>query len=130
MPKSRQGRGVTSAMDPNNGEIFALASAPTFDPNLFSQRITTKAGRAEYQKLLTDPDKPLIDRAIQGKYPPGSTWKPLMATAGLQQGAISIQSSNLVCGGGITIGHKFTRLMGGNHRPADSDIDVPETSDR
>jgi penicillin-binding protein 2 len=113
--KSPQGRGVIIAMDPNNGEIFALASAPTFDPNLFSQRITTKEGRAEYQKLLNDPDKPLIDRAIQGKYPPGSTWKPLMATAGLQQGAISIESSNLVCGGGITIGNKFTRCMGGNH---------------
>src|SRR6202171_2920330 len=113
--KSPQGRGVIIAMNPNNGEIFALASAPTFDPNLFSQRITTKAGRAEYQKLLNDPDKTLIDRAIQGKYPPGSTWKPLMATAGLQQGAITIQESNLVCGGGITIGNKFTRCMGGNH---------------
>jgi penicillin-binding protein 2 len=113
--KSPQGRGVIIAMDPNNGEIFALASAPTFDPNLFSQRITTREGRAEYQKLLNDPDKPLIDRAIQGRYPPGSTWKPLMATAGLQQGAISIDSSNLVCGGGITIGNKFTRCMGGNH---------------
>ena len=113
--KSPQGRGVIIATDPNNGEVFALASAPTFDPNLFSQRITTKEGRAEYQKLLTDPDKPLIDRAIQGRYPPGSTWKPLMATAGLQQGAISIESSNLVCGGGITIGNKFTRCMGGNH---------------
>jgi penicillin-binding protein 2 len=113
--KSPQGRGVIIAMDPNNGEIFALASAPTYDPNLFSQRITSKEGRAEYQKLLTDPDKPLIDRAIQGKYPPGSTWKPLMATAGLQQGAITIDDSNLVCGGGITIGNKFTRCMGGNH---------------
>jgi penicillin-binding protein 2 len=113
--KSPQGRGVIIAMDPNNGEIMAIASAPTFDPNLFSQRITTKEGRAEYQKLLTDPDKPLIDRAIQGKYPPGSTWKPLMATAGLKQGAISIDESNLVCGGGITIGNKFTRCMGGNH---------------
>src|SRR5438309_4995017 len=113
--KSPQGRGVIIATDPNNGEIFALASAPTFDPNIFSQRITTKAGRSEYQGLLNDPDKPLIDRAIQGKYPPGSTWKPLMATAGLQQEAISIDSSNLVCGGGITIGNKFTRCMGGNH---------------
>jgi len=115
LKKSPQGRGVIIAMDPNNGEILAIASAPTFDPNLFSQRITTKEGRAEYQKLTTDPDKPLINRAIQGKYPPGSTWKPLMATAGLKQGAISIDESNLVCGGGITIGNKFTRCMGGNH---------------
>ena len=56
-------RGVIVAMDPNNGEILALASAPTFDPNLFSQRIGTKEGRAEYVALLNDPDKPLINRA-------------------------------------------------------------------
>ncbi|MDX6443277.1 MAG: penicillin-binding protein 2 [Blastocatellia bacterium] len=127
--KSPQGRGVIIAMDPNNGEIFALASAPTFDPNLFSQRIATKAGRAEYQALLNDPDKPLIDRAIQGKYPPGSTWKPLMATAGLQQGAISIDDSNLVCGGGITIGNKFTRCMGGNHGAPDVHFAIMKSCD-
>src|SRR5438552_2368686 len=127
--KSPKGRGVIIAMDPNNGEIFALASAPTFDPNIFSQRITTKAGRAEYQGLLNDPDKPLIDRAIQGKYPPGSTWKPLMATAGLQQGAISIDSSNLVCGGGITIGNKFTRCMGGNHGSPDVHFAIMKSCD-
>src|SRR6266446_7107579 len=127
--KSPQGRGVIIAMDPDNGEIFALASAPTFDPNLFSQRITTKAGRAEYQKLLTDPDKPLIDRAIQGRYPPGSTWKPLMATAGLQQSAISIESSNLVCGGGITVGNKFTRCMGGNHGAPDVHFAIMKSCD-
>ena len=113
--KSPQGRGVIIAMDPNNGEILALASYPTFDLNLFSQRITTKEGRAEYVALLNDPKKPLINRAIQGRFPPGSTWKPLMATAGLQQGVITIDDSNLVCGGGITIGNKFTRCMGGNH---------------
>src|SRR5437660_1342978 len=113
--KSPQGRGVIIAMDPNNGEILALASAPTFDPNLFSQRITSKEGRAEYQKLLNDPNRPLLNRAVQGRYPPGSTWKPLMATAGLQQGAITLANSNLVCGGGITGGNKFTRWMGGNH---------------
>src|ERR1041385_3489190 len=113
--KSPQGRGVIIAMDPNNDEVLAMASAPTFDPNLFSQRITSKEGRAEYQKLLNDPDRPLLNRAVQGRYPPGSTWKPLMATAGLKQGAITIADSNLVCGGGITIGNKFTRCMGGNH---------------
>ncbi|HEX3232477.1 MAG TPA: penicillin-binding transpeptidase domain-containing protein, partial [Pyrinomonadaceae bacterium] len=129
LKKSPQGRGVIIAMDPNTGEVLAMASAPTFDPNLFSQRITTKEGRAEYQKLLTDPDKPLIDRAIQGKYPPGSTWKPLMATAGLKQGAISIDESNLVCGGGITIGNKFTRCMGGNHGSPNVHIAIEKSCD-
>src|SRR3984893_5114704 len=80
-----RGRGVIIAMDPNNGEIMALASFPTYDPNLFSQRIMTKAGRAEYAALLNDPNRPLINRAIQGRYPPGSTWTAMMATAGLRQ---------------------------------------------
>lgn len=119
LKKSPQGRGVIISLDPNNGEVLAMASYPTFDPNLFSQRITTKEGRAEYARLLLDPKKPLLNRAIQGRYPPGSTWKPLMATAGLKQGAITIQHSNLVCGGGITIGNKFTRCMGGNHGSPD-----------
>jgi penicillin-binding protein 2 len=127
--KSPQGRGVIIAMDPNNGEILALASAPTFDPNLFSQRITSKEGRAEFQKLLTDPDRPLLNRAVQGRYPPGSTWKPLMATAGLKQGAITIENSNLVCGGGITIGNKFTRCMGGNHGSPNVHIAIEKSCD-
>ena len=110
-------RGVIVAMDPNNGEILALASAPTFDPNIFSQRIGTKEGRAEYVALLNDPDKPLINRAIQSRYPPGSTWKIPMSIAGLQQGAITLDHSNLVCGGGITIGNKFTRCMGNHGTP-------------
>ena len=110
-------RGVLIAADPNNGEILALASAPSFDPNLFSQRITTKKGRAEYAGLLNDPDKPLINRAVQSKYPPGSTWKIPMAIAGLKQGAITLEHSNLVCGGGITIGNKFTRCMGNHGSP-------------
>ena len=127
--KSPQGRGVIIAMDPNNGEILALASAPTFDPNLFSQRITSKEGRAEYQKLLNDPDHPLLNRAVQGRYPPGSTWKPLMATAGLQQGAITLANSNLVCGGGITVGNKFTRCMGGNHGSPNVHVAIEKSCD-
>lgn len=110
-------RGVIISMDPNNGEILALASYPTFDPNLFSQRITTKEGRAEYAALLNDPETPLLNRAVQSRYPPGSTWKIPMAVAGLKQGAITIERSNLVCGGGITIGNKFTRCMGNHGSP-------------
>jgi len=110
-------RGVIVVLDANNGEALPLASAPTFDPNLFSQRITTKEGRAEYVGLLNHPDKPLINRAIQSRYPPGSTWKIPMAVAGLQQGAITLDNSNLMCGGGITIGNKFTRCMGNHGSP-------------
>ena len=104
------------ALDPNNGEILALASAPTFDPNLFS-RIGTKEGRAEYVAVLNDPQKPLINRAVQSRYPPGSTWKVPMAVAGLEQGAITLDHSNLVCGGGIMVGNKFTRCMGNHGTP-------------
>ena len=114
---SATGRGVIIAMDPNNGEVLALASYPTFDPNLFSQRITTKEGRAEYAALLNDPETPLLNRAVQSRYPPGSTWKIPMAVAGLQQKAITLDHSNLVCGGGITIGNKFTRCMGNHGSP-------------
>ncbi len=110
-------RGVIIAMDPNNGEVLALASYPTFDPNLFSQRITSKEGRAEYRALLNDPETPLLNRAVQSRYPPGSTWKIPMAVAGLQQKAITLEHSNLVCGGGITIGNKFTRCMGNHGSP-------------
>src|SRR5215510_12087591 len=121
-------RGVIISMDPNNGEIFALASAPTFDPNLFSQRITTKAGRAEYVALLNDPQTPLINRAIQSRYMPGSTWKIPMSVAGLQQGAITIAHSTLLCGGGITVGNKFTRCMG-NHGTPDIKTAITKSCD-
>jgi penicillin-binding protein 2 len=112
-----QNRGAIVAMDPNNGEVLAMASAPTFDPNLFSQRITSREGRAEYNALLKDPKTPLINRTIQGLYPPGSTWKIPMSVAGLQQGAITLKNSSLLCGGGIMVGNKFTRCMGNHGTP-------------
>jgi penicillin-binding protein 2 len=117
------GRGVIVPMDPNNGEILSMASYPTFDPNLFSQRILTKEGRAEARALLRDPLTPLYNRAIQGRYPPGSTWKLLMASAGLEQGAITPKNSTLACGGGIQIGSKFTRCMG-NHGAPDVRVSI------
>lgn len=114
---SPSGRGVIISVDPNNGEILVMASAPTFDPNLFSQRISTKPGRAEYAALIKDPKRPLYNRAIRGRYPPGSTWKIPMAVAGLEQGQITTENSGLVCGGGITVGNKFTRCMGHHGTP-------------
>src|SRR4029453_4600946 len=103
MRESATKRGVIIAMDPNNGEILALASYPTFDPNPFSQPISTKEGRAEYAALLNDPETPLINRAVQSRYMPGSTWKIPMAIAGLKQGAITLDHPILFCGGGTTL---------------------------
>ncbi len=117
LQKSPNKRGVIVALDPNNGEILTLASAPTFDPNLFAQRIGTKEGRAEYALLSNDPMTPLYNRAIKGRYPCGSTWKIPLSVGGLQQGAISAESNSLTCGGGITIGNKFTRCMGSHGSP-------------
>jgi penicillin-binding protein 2 len=121
-------RGVIVVMNPNNGELLALASAPTFDPNLFASRIGTREGRAEYAALLADPETPLLNRAVQSRYPPGSTWKIPMAIAGLQQGAITLEDSNIVCGGGITIGNKFTRCMG-NHGSPDVNAAITHSCD-
>jgi penicillin-binding protein 2 len=114
---SPNGRGVIIAMNPNDGEILALASAPTYDPNLFSQNVITREGRQKIAALFRDPTHPMINRAISGRYPPGSTWKIPMSAAGLEQGAITVKHSNLVCGGGIQIGNKFTRCMGHHGSP-------------
>lgn len=110
-------RGTIVSLDPNNGEILAMASAPSFDPNVFVNRSTTPEGRKEIADYYTNEQRPLLNRAIQGRYPPGSTWKIPESLAGLQQGAITVKNSNLVCGGGITIGSKFTRCMGSHGSP-------------
>jgi len=110
-------RGVIVALEPNNGEVLALASAPTFDPNIFSQNVISRETRREIVALFRDPKTPMVNRAISGRYPPGSTWKIPMAIAGLEQGQITIKNSNLACGGGITIGNKFTRCMGHHGNP-------------
>lgn len=114
---SKTKRGTIVAMDPNNGEILVMASAPSFDPNAFVMRSATPEGRREIAKYYTDEERPLLNRAIQGRYHPGSTWKIPESVAGLQQGAITVAHSNLACGGGITIGNKFTRCMGSHGSP-------------
>src|SRR5690606_10640828 len=68
-------RGTIIALDPNNGEIFAMASLPSFDPNVFVQGSKTREGRKQIAAYWQDEERPLFNRAIQGRYPPGSTWK-------------------------------------------------------
>lgn len=110
-------RGTIIAMDPNNGEMIAMASAPSFDPNIFVRGSSTPDGRRAIAAYWQDKKRPLYNRAIQGRYPPGSTWKIPESVAGLQQGAITVEHSNLSCGGGIQIGNKFTRCMGSHGSP-------------
>lgn len=110
-------RGTIIATDPNNGEVLVMASAPSFDPNIFIRGSSNPEGRKAIAGYILDEKRPLLNRAIQGRYPPGSTWKIPESIAGLQQGAITVEKSNLVCGGGITIGNKFTRCMGSHGSP-------------
>jgi len=76
-------RGALVAIDPRNGEVLALVSKPSFDPNLFVDGIDVD----NWTRLNEDIDKPLLNRALRGTYPPGSTFKPFMALAALQTGA-------------------------------------------
>ncbi|MGI9302015.1 MAG: penicillin-binding protein 2 [Gammaproteobacteria bacterium] len=77
--------GAVVAMDPRSGEVLALASLPTYNPNLFATRIST----VQFEALRSNPDRPLFNRALAGQYPPGSTIKPLIGLAGLEYGATS-----------------------------------------
>src|ERR1700681_2262916 len=94
--------GAIVAMDPHTGEILAMVSRPTFDPNDFAVKIS----RDEWNKLINDPDKPLLNKAIQAQLAPGSTFKVIMATAGWQEGIA--QTLNVHCNGGATFyGRRF-----------------------
>ncbi len=86
--------GAIVAMDPRNGEILAMVSRPSFDPNAFAVRIN----KTDWNKLITDPDHPLMNKAIQAQLAPGSTFKILMSVAGLQEGVA--QTMNINCPGG------------------------------
>ena len=85
--------GAILAMDPHTGEILAMASGPTFDPNDFAVRVS----RGEWSKLVNDPDKPLLNKAIQAQLAPGSTFKIIMSAAGWQEGIA--QNMHVHCGG-------------------------------
>ena len=102
--------GAIVAMDPHNGEILAMVSRPSFDPNDFRMRIS----RDEWNKLINDPDKPLLNKAIQAQLAPGSTFKIIMATAGWQEGIA--QTLDVHCNGGATFyGRRFGCWVKGGH---------------
>ena len=81
-------QGTVIALNPRNGAILAMVSLPSYDNNLFAKGITDEAWKA----LTEDPDLPLFDRAIGGQYPPGSTFKLLVASAALQEGTVGLRT--------------------------------------
>lgn len=103
--------GAIVAMDPRTGEILAMVSRPAFNPNNFSVRIS----RDEWNKLVNDDDHPLLNKAIQAQLAPGSTFKIIMATAGLQEGIA--QDMKVNCAGGATFyGRYFKCWVVAEHR--------------
>jgi penicillin-binding protein 2 len=102
-------RGVVIVMNPQDGEVLALVSLPTYDNNQFSRGIS----QAEYQKLLNNPDKPLLNHAIQAHYPPGSTYKLVAGTGVLADKRIT-DKTRIQTRGYLTLGG--TRFYDWNHR--------------
>ncbi|MFI5181384.1 MAG: penicillin-binding protein 2 [Thermoanaerobaculia bacterium] len=98
--------GSAVALDPKTGEILALVSAPAFDPNLFTKRLS----RSEWEAIVTDENHPLNDRVLQNVYSPGSVWKAFQARAILAAGIRP--EERVVCTGGATFYGRFFRCHG------------------
>ncbi|MFP5208150.1 MAG: penicillin-binding protein 2 [Acidobacteriota bacterium] len=114
--------GAIVAMDPRTGEILAMVSHPSFDPNAFAVRIN----RTEWNKLITDPQHPLMNKAIQAQLAPGSTFKILMSVAGLQEGIA--QNLHVFCNGGADFyGHYFH--CDRHHGAEDINTAIPDSCD-
>lgn len=96
--------GAVVAIDPRSGEILAMASRPAFDPNVFARGIRA----AEWRGLTQSRKRPLNSKALQGTYPPGSTFKVIMAAAALEEGVINAFTS-IPCSGGMFFGNRTFR---------------------
>jgi penicillin-binding protein 2 len=107
--------GAIVALDPRNGEVLALVSSPSFNSNIFARRLASD----EWQALLDEPNNPLQDRALQNAYSPGSTFKIVMATAGLSEHVISEHDSVFCPGSTVIYGHPFRCWKKGGHGTVD-----------
>ncbi|MCZ6714015.1 MAG: penicillin-binding protein 2, partial [Deltaproteobacteria bacterium] len=108
--------GAVVALDPRNGEVLVLTSRPSFDPNLFAVGI----GWDDWSALRTDPRTPLHNRALQGQYPPGSTYKVVTALAGLEEGVID-DDFRVHCAGSFRLGRRRYRCW---KRAGHGDVDL------
>ncbi len=96
--------GAIVALDTRTGDVLAMVSRPAFDPNIFARGIRA----AEWRGLLQDRKRPLNSKAVQGTYPPGSTFKVVMAAAALEEGVVN-PFTQIFCGGGIFFGNRTFR---------------------
>jgi len=116
--------GAIIAMDPHTGEILAMVSRPTFDPNDFAVRVS----RDQWNKLMTDPDKPLLNKAIQAQLAPGSTFKIIMSVAGWQEGIA--QNLHVNCTGSAEFyGRRFGCHLKSGHGAVDLEKGIYESCD-
>jgi penicillin-binding protein 2 len=120
--------GAAVVLNPQNGEILAMVSVPSFDPNVFARNVVSTESRKEVAAIVNDPSHPMYNKAIQGTYPTGSTWKILMATAALEEGVITLKNSRIVCGGGIQVGNRFVHC-GKNHGQLDIHLAIVHSCD-
>jgi penicillin-binding protein 2 len=118
-------RGALVAMDPSTGEILAFVSKPTFDPNLFVEGIDS-----DNWKLLNEsPDKPLLNRALRGTYPPGSTYKPFMGLIALETGKRTPQQAFYDPGYFMFGDHRFRDDKEGGHGSVDMYRSIVQSCD-
>jgi penicillin-binding protein 2 len=96
--------GAVVALDPRSGAVLALVSAPSFDPNIFTGGISFD----DWEALANDPRHPMENRAISGQYPPGSTYKPVVAAAALEEGLITPETT-FFCNGAFKLGNRTFR---------------------
>lgn len=125
---SKNETGACVALNPQNGEILAMVSVPSFDPNVFARNVVSSENRKEVASIMNDPSHPMYNKAIQGTYPTGSTWKIMMATAALEEGVITLKNSRIVCGGGIQVGNRFVHC-GKNHGQLDIHLAIVHSCD-
>jgi penicillin-binding protein 2 len=118
-------RGAMVALDPKTGEVLAFVSKPTFDPNLFVDGIDPE----NWQTLNESIDKPLLNRALRGTYPPGSTFKPYMALAALETGKRTPQQTIFDPGYFWFGGHKFRDDKEGGHGTVDMYKSIVQSCD-
>jgi len=108
-------KGTVVAMNPTTGEILAMVSRPSYDPNLFAQRLTAD----EWQRIANDPTHPLQNRAFQAQYPPGSVFKLIVAIAGLESGVLTPETK-FSCPGYFYLGNvRFDDWKKGGHGTLD-----------